>query len=60
MKYLLIMVTMTSASEGKVDVLSRHETISECHVAMTQRTWNMFPEAHFCLITELGVDWKIK
>ena len=60
MKYLLIMVTMTSASEGRVDVLSRHESISECHVAMTQRTWKMFPEEHFCLTTELGVDWKIK
>ena len=34
-KYLLIMVTMTSFNGGTVNVISTHDTISECHVAVS-------------------------
>jgi hypothetical protein len=50
---------MTSDTSGKVDVISKHETISECHVAMTARGFEQV-ENTYCLITEDGVDWKIK
>ena len=59
MKYWLILVVMTSDSTGKVDVISKHETISDCHVAMTMRGFEQV-ENTYCLITETGVDWKIK
>ena len=36
-KYLLIMVTMTSFNGGTVNVISTHDTISECHMALTQQ-----------------------
>jgi hypothetical protein len=50
---------MTSDTSGKVDVISKHETISDCHVAMTMRGFEQV-ENTYCLITEDGVDWKIK
>ena len=59
MKYWLSLVVMTSDTSGKVDVISKHETISECHVAMTARGFEQV-ENTYCLITEDGVDWKIK
>ena len=53
------LVVMTSDTSGKVDGISKHETISECHVAMTARGFEEV-ENTYCLITEDGVDWKIK
>ena len=59
-KYLLIMVTMTSFNGGTVNVISTHDTISECHVALTQHgfTDSQMQNA-FCLIMEDGVDWRL-
>tara|TARA_R100001510_G_C7636124_1_gene194254 strand:+ start:1080 stop:1235 length:156 start_codon:yes stop_codon:yes gene_type:complete len=51
---------MTSDSAGKVDVISKHETISDCHVALTMRGFDRPPENTYCLITEDGVDWKVE
>jgi len=59
MKYLLIMVTMTSLNGGTVNVLSTHDSISECHVALTQYSFNNPKAQTYCLITEPGVDWKL-
>ncbi len=59
-KYLLIMVTMTSFNGGTVNVISTHETISECHVALTQHGFtDSQMQNTFCLITEDGVDWRL-
>lgn len=60
MKYWLILVTMTSTEAGVVSVVSKHETISECHVALTMRGFDRPPENTYCLTTEDGVDWKVE
>ena len=61
-KYLLIMVTMTSFNGGTVNVISTHDTISECHVALTQHGFKSEEPMHstFCLTTEEGVDWRLE
>lgn len=60
-KYLLIVVTMSTFQEGEVNVISVHDTISECHMALTTRGFESDNpmEQTFCLITEEGVDWRI-
>ena len=60
-KYLLIMVTMTSFNGGTVNVISTHDTISECHLSLTQHGFNHEDSMHstFCLTTEEGVDWRL-
>ena len=58
-KYLLIMVTMTSFNGGTVNVISTHDTISECYVALTKYSFNNPKAQTYCLITEPGVDWKL-
>lgn len=60
MKYWLILVTMTSTEAGVVSVVSKHETISECHVALTQLAFARPNEDTYCLTTEDGVDWKVE
>jgi len=60
MKYWLILVVMTSDSAGNVAVISKHETISDCHVALTMRGFDRPPENTYCLTTEDGVDWKLR
>ena len=61
-KYLLIMVTMTHFNGGTVNVISTHDTISECHLALTQHGFKSEEPMHstFCLITEEGVDWRLE
>jgi hypothetical protein len=51
---------MTSTEAGVVSVVSKHETISECHVALTQLAFARPNEATYCLTTEDGVDWKLR
>lgn len=59
MKYLLIAVTLTSQQGGNVDVVAEFDSISKCHVALTQTGFNKDTDNMFCLIMEPGVDWKI-
>ena len=60
MKYLLIAVTLTSINGGTVHVVSQHESISSCHVTLTQIGFNEETHHMFCMITEEGVDWQMK
>ena len=43
-----------------VNVISTHDTISECHVALTQHGFtDSQMQNTFCLIMEDGVDWRL-
>lgn len=59
MKYWLIAVTLTSQQGGTVDVVNKFDSISECHVALTQIGFTKQNDNMFCLVMEPGVDWKI-
>jgi len=61
MHYLLILVTMLSLEGAKVEVLSYHRTISDCHVAMTQKRFEYKAprnEDLFCIHTK--PEWAPK
>jgi hypothetical protein len=50
---------LTSQQGGNVDVVAEFDSISKCHVALTQTGFNKDTDNMFCLIMEPGVDWKI-
>ena len=60
MKYLLIAVVLTSINGGKVHVVSQHDSISSCHLALTQASFKQETHHMFYMITEEGVDWQMK
>ena len=60
MKYLLIAVVLTSINGGKVHVVSQHDSISSCHMALTQASFKQETHHMFCMITAEGVDWQMK
>ena len=60
MKYLLIMVVMSTIESGTVSVISVHDTISECHLAKTQHGFDQPMQSTFCLTTQDGGDWRLE